>query len=62
MKDRSISLNAAIDLAKDICVPVKDGSMYRHRCIDPDAIRELPSAQPEREGRKDDEQIRGFGL
>ena len=40
-----ISRQAAIDLAKDICVPTKDGSTYRHRCIDPDAIRELQDAQ-----------------
>lgn len=45
--DDAISRQAAIDLAKDICVPTKDGSIYRHRCIDPDAIRELPSVQPE---------------
>lgn len=43
-----IDRQAAIDLAKDICVPTKDGSIYRHRCIDPDAIRELPTAQPQR--------------
>lgn len=47
MTDDTISRQAAIDLAKDICVPTKDGSIYRHRCIDPDAIRELPSVQPE---------------
>ena len=44
--DDLISRQAAMSLAKDICVPTKDGSIYRHRCIDPDAIRELPSAQP----------------
>ena len=42
-----ISRQAALDLAKDIIVPTKDGGVYRHRCIDPDEIRELPSAQPE---------------
>ena len=42
-----ISRQAAVSLAKDICVPNKEGSVYRHRCIDPDAIRELPSAKPE---------------
>lgn len=47
MIDDLISRQKAIDLAKDLCVPTKDGSIYRHRCIDPDAIRELPSAQPE---------------
>ena len=45
--DDLISRRAAMSLAKDICVPTKEGSIYRHRCIDPDAIRELPSAQPE---------------
>lgn len=45
MNDDLISRQAAIDLAKDLCVPTKDGSTYRHRCIDPDTIRELPSAQ-----------------
>lgn len=38
-----IDRQAAIALAKDICVPVKDGTVYKHRCIDPDAITELPS-------------------
>lgn len=42
-----ISRQSALDLAKDIIVPTKDGGVYRHRCIDPDEIRELPSAQPE---------------
>ena len=42
-----IDRQAAISLAKDLCVPTKDGTVYRHRCIDPDAIRELPSAKPE---------------
>lgn len=42
-----ISRQAAINLAKDIYVPTEDGCIYRHRCIDPDEIRELPSAQPE---------------
>ena len=45
--DYLISRQAAIDLAREICIPTKDGSIYRHRCIDPDAIRELPPAQPE---------------
>ncbi len=38
-----ISRKAAIALAKDICVPIKDGTVYKHRCIDPDAIKDLPS-------------------
>lgn len=42
-----ISRQAAIALAKDICVPTKDGTVYKHRCIDPDEIRELPPIQPE---------------
>ena len=45
--DDTISRQAAIALAKDICVPNKDGTVYKHRCIDPDAIKELPSAQSE---------------
>ena len=45
--DDLISRQAAINLAKDICVTTKDGSIYRHRCIDPDEIRELPSAHQE---------------
>lgn len=43
--DDVISRRSALGLTKDICIPTKDGSMHRHRCIDPDAIRELPSAQ-----------------
>ena len=39
-----IERQAAIALAKDICVPTKDGAVYKHRCIDTDAIRELPTA------------------
>lgn len=46
--DDLISRQAALALAKDIIVPTKDGSAYKHRCIDPDEIRQLPSAQPER--------------
>lgn len=42
-----ISREAAIALAKDICVPTKDGTVYKHRYIDPDDIKELPSAEPE---------------
>ena len=50
--DDLISRQAVMSLAKDICVPTKEGSIYPHRCIDPDAIRELPSAQPERKTGK----------
>ena len=39
-----ISRQAVLNLAKDICVPTKDGYTYRHRCIDIDEVRELPSA------------------
>lgn len=42
-----ISRQAALALAKDICVHIKDGTVYRHRCIDPQQIMDLPSAQPE---------------
>lgn len=37
-----IDRQKAIALAKDIIVPIKDGTVYKHRCIDPDAIKELP--------------------
>ena len=43
--DDLISRQAAMALAKDICVPHKDGYEYRHRCIDPQDIAELPSAE-----------------
>ena len=39
-----IERQAVLDLAKDICVPQKDGTIYRHRCIDPGDVRELPGA------------------
>ena len=39
----TISRQAAIALAKDIIVPIKDGTVYKYRCIDPDSIKELPS-------------------
>jgi hypothetical protein len=42
-----ISRQAALALAKDIVVPMGDGMTYRHRCIDPLQILELPSAQPD---------------
>lgn len=56
-----ISRQAALALAKDICVPIKDGTVYRHRCIDPQQIMDLPSAQ--RTGRwiiKDNPKIRWY--
>jgi hypothetical protein len=39
-----IDLDAAIALAKDIIVPIKSGYYYRHRCIDPQDLAELPAA------------------
>lgn len=39
-----ISREVATALANDIIVPTKDGGTYRHRCIDPQDIRELPAA------------------
>lgn len=44
-----IDRQAAIALAKDICVPIKDGTVYKHRCIDPDAIKGLPSVQTDQQ-------------
>lgn len=43
MNDDFISRQAAIELAKDIVFPYEDGSEYRHRCIDPMQIYELPA-------------------
>ena len=39
-----IDRDAAIALAKDIIVPTKSGHDYRHRCIDPQDLAELPAA------------------
>lgn len=39
---RLIDADKAIALAKDIAVETKSGSIYRHRCIDPSCIEELP--------------------
>ena len=41
--DDAISRESVLALAKDIVV-----SDYRHRCIDPQLVRELPSVQPSR--------------
>jgi hypothetical protein len=41
-----ISRQAALALAKDICVPTGDGKVYRTRIIDPQEVRELPAIQP----------------
>lgn len=49
MTDDLISRQAAIALAKEVYVPTEEGIVYKHRCIDPDDIKELPSAQPEPE-------------
>lgn len=46
-----ISREAVIALAKDIVVPMPNGE-YRYRCIDPQQVRELPNAQPERKKDK----------
>lgn len=45
-----IEREAALALTHEIHIPEVD---YRHRCIDPDALRELPAAdvQPVRHGR-----------
>lgn len=48
----TISRQAVLNLAKDICVPTKDGYTYRHRCIDVDEVRKLPSVQSERKNGK----------
>ena len=39
-----IEREKAMALAKDIIVPSKYGNDYRHRCIDPQEIAELPAA------------------
>ena len=39
-----IDRDVAIALAKDIIVPTKSGHDYRHRCIDPQDLAELPAA------------------
>ena len=47
MNDDLISRSAALALAKDICVVCEDGTAYRHRCIDPQSLMELPAVQPD---------------
>jgi len=39
-----------LDLAKDICVPNKNGE-YRHRSIDPIDVMELPSVNTEHDDK-----------
>lgn len=39
-----IDREAAISLSKDIIVPQASGVDYKHRCIDPQDIREIPAA------------------
>ncbi len=39
-----IEQEAAIALSKEIVVPQASGVDYKHRCIDPQDIRELPAA------------------
>lgn len=50
--ENCISRQAALDAAKDLIVPLNDGTIYTHRCIDPQCIRELPPAQPVNKNRK----------
>ena len=39
-------------LAKDICVPHKDGYVHKHRCVDALDVMELPSAEHKRKSGK----------
>lgn len=39
-----IEREAAIALSKDIIVPQASGVDYKHRCIDPQDIRDIPAA------------------
>ena len=41
--DDYIKREDVLSLAKDICIPQENG-FYRHRCIDPQVVRELPAA------------------
>lgn len=43
-----VDRETVLALAKDIVVQTKDGTEYRHRCIDPQEVRELPAVEPER--------------
>ena len=45
MNDDLISRQAALEFAKDIVFKYPDGTEYKHRCIDPDDVRKLPSAE-----------------
>lgn len=45
MNDDLISRRAVLELAKDIIFKYPDGTEYKHRCIDPDDVRKLPSAE-----------------
>lgn len=47
MKDL-ISRKAVLGLAKDLCIPGKDG-VYKHRSIDPIDVMELPSVNTEQD-------------
>ena len=46
MSNDLIGRQDVLDLVKDINVPTNDddGEFYRYRCIDPDEVLELPSA------------------
>lgn len=52
MENDLISRQEALALAKDIIAPteynyvIKNIYAYKYRCIDPDELRELPSADP----------------
>lgn len=39
-----ISREAVLAFAKDIVFRYEDGTTYKHRCIDPQCIREIPPA------------------
>ena len=44
---RLIDADALIEKCKDIVFKYPDGTEYRHRCVDPDVIREMPTIKPE---------------
>ena len=45
-----ISRKAVLGLAKDLCIPGKDGD-YKHRSIDPIDVMELPSVNTEQDDK-----------
>ena len=52
MNDDLISRRAVLKFAKDIIFKYPDGTEYKHRCIDPDDVRKLPSAESEQKTGK----------